>query len=87
MFFHLDICIICYSEHSEHEIKSYGYLIPKSSKPSEDLIDLSDTINNMKNQIDEIINKLNRVKTNIEIYLKWKTNIICNFNNRYNENL
>ena len=78
-----NICIICYSEHSEHEIKSYGYLIPKSSKLSEDLIDLSDTINNMKNQIDEIINKLNRVKTNIEIYLKWKTNIICNFNNRY----
>jgi hypothetical protein len=58
-------------------------MIPKSSKLSEDLIDLSDTINNMKNQIDEIINKLNRVKLNIEIYLKWKTNIICNFNNRF----
>ena len=78
-----NICIICYSEHSEHEIKSYGYMIPKLSKLSEDLVDLGDAINNMKKHIDEIISKLNRVKNNIEIYLKWKTNIICNFNNKY----
>ena len=78
-----NICIICYSEHFEHEIKSYGYMIPKSSKLSEDLIDLSDIINNIKNNIDDIINKLNKVKTNFEIYLELKTNIICNFNNKY----
>ena len=78
-----NICIICYSDHLEHEIESYGYMIPKPSKLSEDILNLGDLINNLNKQIDNIINKLNKVKSNFEIYLKLKTNIICNFNNRY----
>ena len=58
-------------------------MIPKSSKLSEDLKQISDTINNFINDINEIINKLNKVKANLEIYLKLKTNIIRNFNNKY----
>ena len=78
-----NICIACYQGHLDHEIKSYGYMIPEISKLSEKLNKLEDTINDFKKNIDEIINKLNKVKDNMEIYLKLEKDFICNFNIKY----
>ena len=43
-----NICIICYQEHYKHDIKPYGYMLPKTSKFSDYLINLGDKINALK---------------------------------------
>ena len=60
-----NICIICYQEHLNHNIKSYGYMLPKTTEFSNSFINLGDKVNSLKKNIDEIINKLYKVKTNI----------------------
>ena len=75
-----NICIICYSSHKNHEIKSFGYMMPDLEKLSDDLKKLSDIIDNFKNNINEIINKLTKVAINASKYLKLYSNIVNDFN-------
>ena len=43
-----NICIICYQEHLNHNIKSYGYMLPKTTEFSNSFINLGDKVNSLK---------------------------------------
>ena len=77
-----NICIICYSSHENHDIKSFGYMIPNLSKYSNDLKQLGNIVDNFENNINDIINKLTKVKINANKYQKIFSDIINNFNYR-----
>ena len=74
-----NLCKACESEHSTHKIIKF--------KDMNNQIDLGiqNKINEFKNEIDDIIGKLNKIKENIDYYLK----IILNINDgvKYNKYL
>ena len=76
-----DICVLCETEHGQHIINSYSKLIPKI-----------DSLNNAKNSVNKlmlelnknitsIINKMNIIKKNFEIYSEIVENLVNNYNN------
>ena len=75
----MNLCLICESEHKEHNTISYGDMIPNKIEIKEYMNKLREAINILKNNIEEIKNKMNEVKENIEIYYKIINNIINNY--------
>ena len=73
-----NICIYCEKDHNGHNIINYGKLIP--DKKNYILKELEETKNKLNNDINKIIEKLYKVKENIEIYFNINKNIINNFN-------
>jgi len=87
-----DMCIICEKEHNnqtskrifsyfiQHEIISYGKIIPEEEEIKKKIKELKEIINIFNNNIDEIINKLKNIKENMKIYYKINEDIINNYN-------
>ena len=73
---HINICLSCYEEHNTHEIISYENINPNIDKIKTEIIVLKDTIDIFKSDIKIIINKLNKVMENIDIYYNLNNNII-----------
>ena len=63
-----NICIYCEQNHKEHNINTYGKLIPDDNKRNNILKQLEELKNELNNDIDNIIMKLNKVKDNYKIY-------------------
>ena len=72
-----NICINCSKEHNNHEINLYK--IEEKDNKIKELEELRNKIDNLNIEIKEIINKLNIVMKNIEIYY----NICKNYINNY----
>ena len=77
-----NICSICDEEHSNHDIITYGKIIKDRNKILDNNTLLRNDINIFNNVVREIINKLNIVIKNFEIYLEINKNIIDNINNK-----
>ena len=75
----LNICLICENEHKDHNTISYGEIIPNKNLIKEYMEQLRKSIDIFKNKTKEIIDKLNKVIDNIEIYYNINDNIINSF--------
>ena len=69
----LNICMICENEHKSHNIVYFGDILPDKAKIKDDIIAITNYIDNFNGQIENIISKLYEIKDNIEVFLK-----ICN---------
>ena len=74
-----NICVFCEQNHNKHNIINYGKLIPNEDKINGILKQLDKLINILKSDIDEIIEKLNNIKNNFELYYNINKNIINSF--------
>ena len=71
-----NICIYCSNEHNNHEVNLYK--IENKDNKIKELEELRSKIDNLNEDIKEIINKLNIVMKNIEIYSNICKNYINN---------
>ena len=76
---YMNICQLCENNHETHNIESYRKLISDKDKKKDELNNLGKIINEMKIHLNEIINRINTVIKNIEIYY----NISSNYINSY----
>ena len=74
-----NICIICENEHLDHNIISFGRIMPNIKAINDEINSQRKKISQFINEIEEIINKLNNLIDNIEIYYKIYDNIINNY--------
>ena len=72
--------MLCGTEHKGHKTIHYGDLLPDEKKMNDSLKQLEEKKNQLNNEIDEIIRKLNKVKENLEYYYNIYKNLINNFN-------
>jgi len=77
-----NICSNCEDEHNDHDITTYGKIIKDKNKILENNSLLRKDINIVNDIIKEIINKLNMVIKNFELYYEINKNIIYNMNNK-----
>ena len=77
-----NICSFCEDEHNNHDVITYGKIIKDKNKIVESNILLRKDINTFNDVAKKIINKLNIVIKNFEIYLGINKNIIDNINNK-----
>ena len=73
-----NICPRCEQEHNNHNKLS---LIHDSNKIKNDPMNIRNDINSFNDNISIIINKLNKVRENIEVFYNIYTNIITNYGN------
>ena len=65
-----NLCMSCESEHDDHEIVYYGKLISNSEQIKLKEKELRETIDKFKENIKDIIKKLNKILENMEKYYK-----------------
>ena len=75
-----NICIFCEQNHKNDNIINFGQLIPNIANINNYLKQLKLQKNILTNEIKEIINKLNKVIENFDIYYNINENMINNFN-------
>ena len=79
-----DICLFCEKSHNNHEIVSFGKLIPDIDKCKNNLIELKNNLEQFKKSIKKAIEKLNeiinKIIDNCESNYKTGNNIISNLN-------
>ena len=78
----INICINCGQNHQRHNIIKYDKLSPNVDKIMNILKQFEEANNKLKNDIDDIIEKLNNIKTNFDIYYNINKNILNNFNKK-----
>ena len=76
-----DICVLCELEHKQHEIVYYSKIIPKPNLLNKSKLLIKEVINEFSKNITEIMNKLNNIKSNLDIYCSLTENIINSYNN------
>lgn len=80
-----DNCVLCELEHANHEIIPYSRIIPKT-----DFLynifnqKIKKSIKDFNERIFLLVNQLNNIKTNLEIYIKIIESIIQNYSNNNN---
>ena len=74
-----NICLICENEHIDHNTISFGRIIPNIKTLKEEIFAQREKIDQFINGIEEIINKLNSLMDNIEIYYKINENMLTNY--------
>ena len=78
----IDICLMCENEHAEHKIISYGRIMPNIKDLKEDINNQKEKISEFIKGIEDIINKLNKLIDNIDIFYKIYTGMIENYENK-----
>ena len=73
-----NICICCENEHENHEIISFGKIIPNKNEINNYLNILKDDISKFKNEVQKIINTLKKLIENFDIYYQISNNIMTN---------
>ena len=74
-----NMCFLCVNEHNGHNIISYENIIPDLKKAEIKMRELKDNIDIFKENIKNIINKLNIVVKNLDIYYNIYKKIIDNY--------
>jgi len=81
----LNICIFCENSHKNHDLIYFGDLIPDINKINNIMKKLEDEIDNIKLVAKDIIDKIYKIKQNIEIYYKIYENMVNYYKkNSYN---
>ena len=70
-----NLCLQCTKEHNNHKIILYDNIIPDIDKIKKSLINLKNAIDLFKSDIQIMINKLNEVIKNIDIYYNINYNL------------
>ena len=76
-----NICPQCIGEHNNHDYAAFDKMMPNISDYKDKLIELKNIVNEFNNEIKQIIDKLNRVKQNIEICYNIYDNLINSYDN------
>ena len=76
----LNICLYCGEEHKNHSIIDYEDIIINKEDNIKEINKSEEYINRLNNNIDDIINILNKVKKNMNEYYNIYINIIKNYN-------
>ena len=78
-----DICILCENKkHNGHNFVSYGKILPNEEEIESKLNESEKIIKKFNTNIDEIINKLNQVKTSINLIYSINKELYHNYNLR-----
>ena len=77
-----DICAICETDHMEHKTIYYGTILPNKNELVKDLNNTKDIIRIFKENIDDMISKLNTIKEKMDDYYNIYNNIINNYDMR-----
>lgn len=77
-----DICITCEMEHSGHKIISYGSILPNVKKIKEEAKNLNDKKEEIKNEIKDIIKKLNIIIDELDSYYGIYVDIVNSYDNK-----
>ena len=78
-----DLCLYCLNSHKPHNFIPYENIIPKMDELKNEMIKLRKSIDDFENEIKDIVDKLNKVKENIEVYYKIYNDMINNYENQY----
>ena len=76
-----NICMSCEEEHEDHDTLYFGSIIPKKNDLKNSIEELKQYIDIFNEECDIIINAINKVRKNFEIYYKIKKDMIDNFKN------
>ena len=77
-----NMCLFCEQNHFNHNIIHFGKLIPNKGKLNSYLETLKEKNIQIKNDIKQIIMKLNNVIENFDIYYNINENLILNYNQK-----
>lgn len=77
-----DLCMTCQMEQKEHEIISYGTILPDVSKIKEETKNFCDKKEKLKNEIKEIIQKLNNLVNILDKYYGIYIDIINSYDKK-----
>ena len=75
-----NLCIYCEKDHNNHHLISFGQLIHDEKELNNHLDYLEGIIKKLNEDVDDIINKLNKIKINMSNYYYISKSIIQNFN-------
>ena len=75
-----NLCILCEKDHKEHKVISLGKLLPDLNYLKMKNIELKNSLDMLKENINVIINKLNEIIKDLEIYYEINNKIFNNFN-------
>ena len=78
----INLCINCEKKHLNHDIVSYSSFIPDAKETEMKLVKLKDEIDKFSNNINDIIDKLNTLKENMEKYYEIFNNAIKYIDNK-----
>ncbi len=74
-----DICTSCENEHKDHNLISYGSIMPDINSMKNELTDTKEKILKLKAIINDIMFKLNNLNKNLDNYFEIYYNLISNF--------
>ena len=77
-----NICMSCINKHKGHDYISFMNILPDFDKLMNEKIDLRKSIDKLKENINEIIIKLNNVGEILEIYYKIFSDLLYNYENK-----
>ena len=78
-----NICISCEGEHADHSVFSFGKIMPNKDYIFEKLKYMRNTIDLLGDDINNMIDRLNKVKENIEKLFNIIDSIINHYNNNF----
>ena len=73
-----DICMECEEDHSEHDTIYLGKILPNKAKLTNAIDNLKELIDQFNEECDEMIDVINKVKKNFELYYKIKKYMVDN---------
>ena len=77
-----DLCMHCENEHNNHEIISFGKVIPNIDNIKNEMKELKEKLDKLKSDIKEMINILTKTTENLEFYYNISNEIINNYDNK-----
>jgi len=75
----IDICLLCSDEHKEHKIISYKDKLINIKNLRNKMNEFEKVINNLKLNLEEIINKFKKIMENMDIIYNINNNILNNY--------
>ena len=77
-----DLCVLCETNHDQHQIISYSNLLKYISSLNNSKKVLKNLMEELDKKIKEMINKINNIKTNLEIYYNLIENVVNNYSDK-----
>ena len=78
----LNICMKCVIEHINHDIIDFGFILVNEEDITKETNKLEKCINKFNEEIDHLIDKLNKLKEYFKIYFNIYKNIISHYNSQ-----
>ena len=78
----INICILCNNEHKSHKNTFYNDLLPDMNVMKNKMEKFRKSLDSLKENIKDIIKKLNKVADNIEIYYRTFDNLLNSYQNK-----